>query len=98
MKTYMNLKKWGGMLLLTILPAGAFAQHEVKGKVDDTERKALPYASVRLLKTDSTYVSGITTDSLGCYRFANVASNKYLLAFSTILLSAPSDINRKSFP
>ena len=84
MKTYMNLKKWGGILLLTILPAGAFAQHEVKGKVNDTERKALPYASVRLLKTDSTYVSGITTDSLGCYRFANVASNKYLLAFSTI--------------
>ena len=61
-----------------------FNQHEVKGKVNDTERKALPYASVRLLKTDSTYVSGITTDSLGCYRFANVASNEYLLAFSTI--------------
>ena len=84
MKTYMNLKKWGGILLLTILPAGAFAQHEVKGKVNDTERKALPYASVRLLKSDSTYVSGMTTDSLGCYRFANVASNEYLLAFSTI--------------
>ena len=84
MKTYMNLKKWGGILLLTILPAGAFAQHEVKGKVNDTERKALPYASVRLLKSDSTYVSGMTTDSLGYYRFANVTSNEYLLAFSTI--------------
>ena len=84
MKTYMNLKKWGGILLLTILPTGAFAQHEVKGKVNDTERKALAYASVRLLRTDSTYVSGMTTDSLGCYRFANVASNEYLLAFSTI--------------
>ena len=61
-----------------------FSQHQVEGRVNDIEQRALPYASVRLLKTDSTYVSGITTDSLGCYRFANVASNKYLLAFSTI--------------
>ena len=60
-----------------------FSQRRIVGSVNDMEQKALPYASVRLLKTDSTYVSGITTDSLGCYRFANVASNKYLL-FSTI--------------
>ena len=77
----MNLKL---LLLLTLFPAGAYSQHRIEGNVIDKEQKALPYASVRLLKTDSTYVSGMTTDSLGYYRFANVASNGYLLAFSTI--------------
>ena len=61
-----------------------FSQRRIVGSVNDMEQKALAYASVRLLRTDSTYVSGMTTDSLGCYCFANVASDKYLLAFSTI--------------
>ena len=77
----MNLKLF---LLLTLFSAGVYSQHRIEGNVIDKEQKALPYASVRLLKTDSTYVSGMTTDSLGYYRFANVASNEYLLAFSTI--------------
>ena len=81
MKAFMNLKL---LLLLTLFSAGAYSQHRMEGNVIDKEQKALPYASVRLLKTDSTYVSGMTTDSLGYYRFANVASNEYLLAFSTI--------------
>ena len=49
-----------------------FSQRRIVGSVNDMEQKALAYVSVRLLKTDSTYVSGMTTDSLGCYRFANV--------------------------
>ena len=60
------------LLLFILLPAGAYSQHQIEGKVNDTEQKALPYASVRLLKSDSTYVSGMTTDSLEYYRFANV--------------------------
>ena len=71
----MNLKLF---LLLTLFSAGVYSQHRIEGNVIDKEQKALPYASVRLLKTDSTYVSGMTTDSLGYYRFANVASNEYL--------------------
>ncbi|WP_277233936.1 carboxypeptidase-like regulatory domain-containing protein [Phocaeicola salanitronis] len=61
-----------------------FAQHRIEGRVNDIEQKALPYASVRLLHADSTYVTGMTTDSLGRYRFADVASGDYLLSFSIL--------------
>lgn len=65
-----------------ILPV--FPQYTIKGLLQGTEQTALPYASVRLLRTDSTFVSGTVTDSLGCYRLNQVSSNDYLLAFSTI--------------
>ena len=48
------------------------------------ENEALPYANVRLLHIDSTFVSGTITDSLGYYYLDQVPSNDYLLAFSTI--------------
>ena len=89
-----------------ILPV--FPQYTIKGLLQGTEQTALPYASVRLLRTDSTFVSGTVTDSLGCYHLNQVSSNDYLLAFSTGVitliryllmitcsLSAPSAINRK---
>mgnify|MGYP003245169450 FL=1 len=85
MRISKDLKKWGGMLLgLAMLPVGAYSQHRIEGRVNDIEQKALPYASVRLLRTDSTFVSGTVTDSLGCYHLNQVSSNDYLLAFSTI--------------
>ena len=65
-----------------ILPV--FPQYTIKGLLQGTEQTALPYASVRLLRTDSTFVSGTVTDSLGCYRLNQVSSNDYLLAFSTV--------------
>ena len=65
-----------------ILPV--FPQYTIKGLLQGTEQTALPYASVRLLRTDSTFVSGTVTDSLGCYHLNQVSSNDYLLAFSTI--------------
>ena len=85
MRISKDLKKWGGLLLgLAMLPVGAYSQHRIEGRVNDIEQKALPYASVRLLRTDSTFVSGTVTDSLGCYHLNQVSSNDYLLAFSTI--------------
>ena len=82
MRISKDLKKWGGMLLgLAMLPVGAYSQHRIEGRVNDIEQKALPYASVRLLRTDSTFVSGTVTDSLGCYHLNQVSSNDYLLAF-----------------
>ena len=65
-----------------ILPV--FPQYTIKGLLQGTEQTVLPYASVRLLRTDSTFVSGTVTDSLGCYHLNQVSSNDYLLAFSTI--------------
>ena len=79
-----QVKRFVGLFLVGILPFYAFAQHRVEGRVNDVEQKALPYASVRLLRADSTYVSGMTADSLGHYSFVDVASDEYLLSFNLL--------------
>ena len=79
-----QVKRFVGLFLVGILPFYAFAQHRVEGSVNDIEQKALPYASVRLLRADSTYVSGMTADSLGHYSFVDVASDEYLLSFNLL--------------
>lgn len=79
-----QVKRFVGLFLVGILPFYAFAQHRVEGRVNDIEQKALPYASVRLLRADSTYVSGMTADSLGHYSFVDVASDEYLLSFNLL--------------
>lgn len=40
--------------------------------------------TVRLLETDSTFVSGVTTDTLGKYVFSNIEKGNYLVALSSI--------------
>lgn len=60
------------------------AQVKIDGSLYSQENEALPYANVRLLHIDSTFVSGTITDSLGYYYLDQVPSNDYLLAFSTI--------------
>ena len=79
-----QVKRFVGLFLVGILPFYDFAQHRVEGRVNDVEQKALPYASVRLLRADSTYVSGMTADSLGHYSFVDVASDEYLLSFNLL--------------
>ena len=79
-----QVKRFVGLFLVGILPFYAFAQHRVEGRVNDVEQKALPYASVRLLRADSTYVSGMTADSLGHYSFVDVDSDEYLLSFNLL--------------
>lgn len=79
-----QVKRFVGLFLVGILPFYAFAQHRVEGRVNDVEQKALPYASVRLLRVDSAYVSGMTTDSLGHYSFVDVVPDEYLLSFNLL--------------
>lgn len=68
------------------LAVGSFAQAQVivKGTVTDEHKKALSYTTVRLLRPDSTFVQGTTTDSIGCYRLENVMKGTYLLSLSSI--------------
>ena len=37
-----------------------------------------------MLRSDSTFVQGTVTDSIGCYRLENVQKGNYLLSFSSI--------------
>ena len=73
-------------LLTACLATGSFthAQVPVKGMVTDEHKEALAYTTVRLLRSDSTFVQGTVTDSIGCYRLENVQKGNYLLSFSSI--------------
>ena len=80
----MKLNKY--YLLTACLAVGSFAhaQVPVKGTVTNEHKEALAYATVRLLRSDSTFVQGTVTDSIGCYRLENVQKGNYLLSFSSI--------------
>ena len=82
--TSMKLNKY--YLLTSCLAVGSFthAQVPVKGMVTDEHKEALAYTTVRLLRSDSTFVQGTVTDSIGCYRLENVQKGNYLLSFSSI--------------
>ncbi|WP_321332743.1 TonB-dependent receptor [uncultured Bacteroides sp.] len=56
----------------------------IKGTVLDNNHKALPYVTVRLLNTDSTFVQGTHTDSLGVYSMSLKQQGNYLLCLSSI--------------
>lgn len=60
------------------------AQSKVEGRIVDEERKGLPYITVRILDSDSTFVYGTTTDSIGVFRAENIPSGNYIFLFSSI--------------
>lgn len=60
------------------------AQSSISGKITDDKNQALPYATVRLLQPDSTFVMGAASDSMGVYVFKNVATGSYIIAASSI--------------
>ena len=81
----MNQYRLTFVLLIGLIATIAFAQNKISGKLSDHEtREVLPYATVRLLQQDSTFVAGTVTDSLGYYRISDIKNGDYLLYFSTI--------------
>ena len=70
-------------MLLALLGNSMQAQNKLYGTVENNG-KPLPYVTVRLLETDSTFVSGVTTDTLGKYVFSNIEKGNYLVALSSI--------------
>ena len=68
---------------LVLLGNSMQAQNKLYGTVENNG-KPLPYVTVRLLETDSTFVSGVTTDTLGKYVFSNIEKGNYLVALSSI--------------
>ena len=60
------------------------AQNTVKGTVRSENKQETVYASVRLLHSDSTFVQGTLTDSIGNYRFLDVVAGGYLLSVSSM--------------
>lgn len=60
------------------------AQSSVAGKVTDLEGQSLSYISVQLLRADSSFVTGTTTDTLGCYQFTKIPPSLYMIVFTSM--------------
>ena len=60
-----------------------FAQSNLAGKVQDTQSAPIAYATVSLLRADSTLVTGTITDDAGVFALS-APSGKYLLQVSYI--------------
>lgn len=70
-------RSWAiGAAILTALSSVAY---NITGWVKDAEGELLPQATVRILKSDSTYVKGMTTDINGRFRFTGIANGKYII-------------------
>lgn len=81
------MKKYSLLFLIVfvfVLHLPLYAQNSIKGKVLDDAKEGLPYVTVRLLQTDSAFVCGTATDSLGNYALKDMKAGNFLLSISSI--------------
>lgn len=80
------IKRIASLLALTLVFAGvSVAQNfKIAGVVNDTVGQPIPYATVSLLRTDSTLAGGTITDDNGHWSIDNIAKGKYVLSVSFI--------------
>lgn len=71
-------------LLYCLLAINGQAQSIITGSVKKTDGHPIPYASIRLLKQDSTFVQGTVSDSIGNYKLSNVKYGSYLLSIGSM--------------
>ena len=72
------------ILLYCLFCFTSLQSQNISGHLEDNKGSGLRYVTVRLLQLDSTFVAGVTTDTLGRYCFEKVQPSDYLLAFSSI--------------
>ncbi len=72
------------ILLYCLFCFASLQSQNMSGHLKDSQGSELQYVTVRLLRLDSTFVAGVTTDTLGRYCFEKVQPSDYFLAFSSI--------------
>ncbi len=60
------------------------AQSTLNGKIVDERQNGIPDITIQLLQTDSTFIKGTITDSIGNYRLQDIKMGDYLLYISSI--------------
>lgn len=60
------------------------SQNVIKGIVKNEKQEAVPYATIKLLQVDSTFIQGVASDSIGYYQIEDIKKGKYLLSVSSI--------------
>lgn len=80
--------QWSGWIILTLFMfhfAPSLAQYSVSGRVNsDTDGSVIEMATVRLLKTDSTFVQGAQSDMNGKYILFPVVNGRYIVGISSV--------------
>lgn len=81
----MNMKKKLFLLLLCLPACIAQAQTlSIKGHVTDASQQAIPAANISLWTTDSTLVTGVTSDAQGKFALGKIRQGNYRLSVSFI--------------
>ena len=73
------------LCLLTAVVKVAFAQNNVTGRVVESDsREPMVQATVRLLKTDSTMVTGVVSDMNGNFKVKAPSAGRYILQITSV--------------
>lgn len=79
------MKRFLVLCLLGLSAVTMMAQRNITGKVVDRDTKeAVMQATVSLLKTDSTFVKGVISDTEGRFKVAAPANGDYLLKITSV--------------
>ena len=80
MKHFKNIS----ILCCLLMMAVAAQAQTISGKLVDVQQQALAYANIVLQQSDSTFVSGTTSNEKGDFRFAKVKEGDYRLVISIL--------------
>ncbi|WP_270531497.1 carboxypeptidase regulatory-like domain-containing protein [Segatella copri] len=72
------------ILLAFISITPAYSQSTIKGTIVDSLQVGIPYAAVKVLKMDSTFVKGVAADSIGCFQTSVPQEGKYILIANSL--------------
>mgnify|MGYP004442121955 FL=1 len=72
------------IVVVIIAIAGVIKASDIKGRITDKSGEPMMQATVRLLRPDSTFVSGTTSDVDGNYKFQGIRAGKYILETSYV--------------
>lgn len=72
------------VFLFLCTSVNCIAQCHIKGHVTNEDKIGVSYATVRLLNTDSVFVKGTVTDSVGQYQLKDIPEGEYIAAYSSI--------------
>ena len=72
------------ILLAFISITPAYSQGTIKGTIVDSQQAGVPYAAVKVLKMDSTFVKGVAADSIGCFNMEISSEGNYILLVSSM--------------
>lgn len=71
--------------IFLVFTLSGWAQTMIAGKINDASTgEGMEYATVSVLKTDSTLITGSVTDTSGVYRIADIPPGEYILKLDFI--------------